>query len=130
MPRVVHFEIHAADPARAQAFYGDLFGWEFKPWGAPDQPPSYWLISTGEGRGIDGGLLPRRGPEPAHGQPVNAMVCTVDVDAIDDVVARALEMGGAIAVPKNAVPGVGWLAYIKDSEGNILGLMQRDPEAR
>ncbi len=129
MPRVVHFEIHAADPARAQAFYSDVFGWEFKAWGPPDRPPAYWLISTGEGRGIDGGLVPRRGPEPAHGQPVNAMVCTVDVESIDDIVARALELGGSIALPKNAVPGVGWLAYIKDTEGNILGLMQNDPRA-
>jgi predicted enzyme related to lactoylglutathione lyase len=29
-----------------------------------------------------------------------------------------------------AVPGVGWLAYCIDPEGNTFGLMERDPNAR
>ena len=29
MPRLIHFEIHAANPERAQRFYGALFGWSF-----------------------------------------------------------------------------------------------------
>ncbi len=29
MPRPIHFEIHAADPQRAIAFYAALFGWGF-----------------------------------------------------------------------------------------------------
>jgi uncharacterized protein len=33
-------------------------------------------------------------------------------------------------VPKMPIPGVGWLAYIKDTEGNILGMMQPDPSAK
>ena len=28
-----------------------------------------------------------------------------------------------------AVPGIGWLAYFKDPEGNIFGAMQSDPTA-
>lgn len=32
-------------------------------------------------------------------------------------------------VPKTAAPGVGWLAYCKDTEGNIFGLMENDPSA-
>ena len=27
------------------------------------------------------------------------------------------------------VPGVGWLAYCKDTEGNVFGMMQTDPTA-
>ena len=71
MPRVVHFEIHAGDPQRAIQFYRALFGWEFSNWG--DQ--QYWLIKTGEEgtRGIDGGLLPRRGE--IDGQAVIGYVC-------------------------------------------------------
>jgi uncharacterized protein len=30
MPRVVHFEIHAADPDRLVAFYEAVFGWTLK----------------------------------------------------------------------------------------------------
>jgi len=28
------------------------------------------------------------------------------------------------------IPGVGWLAYVKDSEGNVFGMMQADSNAR
>ena len=38
--------------------------------------------------------------------------------------------GGSIALPKMPVPGVGWLAYFKDTEGNIFGAMQGDANAR
>jgi predicted enzyme related to lactoylglutathione lyase len=27
------------------------------------------------------------------------------------------------------IPGVGWLAYCKDTEGNVFGIMQDDPQA-
>ena len=126
MPRVVHFEIHAADPDRAVKFYTTLFGWEISKW---DGPADYWLIRTGpaDQRGIDGGLLRRQGPAPAETQPVNSFVCTVDVSNVDEYFAKALAAGGAAAVPKMPVPSIGWLAYVKDTEGNIVGMMQMDP---
>ena len=34
------------------------------------------------------------------------------------------------ALPKMPIPGVGWLAYLKDTEGNVFGLMQSDPSAK
>ena len=37
MPRPIHFEIHAADPARAQAFSRTLFAWQFQSRGGPMQ---------------------------------------------------------------------------------------------
>lgn len=128
MSRPIHFEIQAEDPARAQAFYGQLFGWTFTKWGEHE----YWLIRTGEGQpGIDGGLLKRMGG-PLDRQtphPVVAFVCTMGVDDTDAYVARATSLGGEVAVPKTAVQGVGWLAYVKDTEGNIFGLMQEDANA-
>ena len=38
--------------------------------------------------------------------------------------------GGTIALPKMPIPGMGWLAYCKDTEGNIFGMMQSDPNAK
>jgi predicted enzyme related to lactoylglutathione lyase len=123
--RVVHFEIHAEQPERAIEFYRQLFGWAFSRWG--EMP--YWLIKTGaaEQPGIDGGLVPRRGP--IDGTAVIAYVCTVDVASVDDAVRRIVELGGSIALAKMPIPGVGWLAYGKDTEGNIFGCMQTDPSA-
>jgi len=47
---------------------------------------------------------------------------------VDDAVKKAWSGGGTIALPKMPIPGVGWLAYCKDTEGNIFGLMQADPK--
>jgi uncharacterized protein len=128
MARVGHFEIHADDPHRAIAFYQTVFAWQFSPWGGPQD---YWLVKTGESDkpGIDGGLLKRMGPPPTDGQAVNAYVCTILSTTLDADLDKIMSSGGSIAVPKMAVPGVGWLAYFKDTEGNIFGIMQDDPNA-
>ena len=127
MSRVVHFEIHATEPLAAISFYSALFGWKFNQWGG--QP--YWLIETGpaDQPGINGGLLPRRGAAAADGQPVNSFVCTVEVKSVDVALEEAVALGGKIALPKMPIPGVGWLAYLKDPDGNLLGTMQPDPTA-
>lgn len=135
MNRVVHFEIHAADPERAAKFYRDVFGWTITEWTIPgvELPPEnrYWLVATGPDKqpGINGGIVVRRGAPPAEGQPVNAYVCTMGVASLDETVARALSSGATLALPKMPIKGVGWLAYCKDTEGNIFGMMQDDPGA-
>ena len=125
MGRVVHFEIHADDPERAVQFYTTVFGWEFHQWeGNP-----YWLIQTGpdDTPGIHGGLLQRQGQ--IDGTAVIAFVCTIDVDDLDASVVAVQENGGMVALEKQPIPGIGWLAYGKDTEGNIFGMMQSDPGA-
>ena len=135
MNRVIHFEIHAADPERAAGFYRRVFGWTIQEWTVPGvQIPNenrYWLVSTGPEpeAGINGGILCRRGPAPAEGQAVNAYVCTIGVSSVDEYLAKALAAGGAVALPKMPVKGVGWLAYCKDLDGNIFGVMQEDKSA-
>lgn len=129
MPRVIHFEIHCDDTDRAIKFYRELFGWKIDHFGGPSD---YWLINTGpEGEpGINGGLMKRRTPPAEHGAAVNAYICTVDVKDVDDTIAKAKKLGGSLAMEKFAVPGVGWLGYLKDTEGNLVGAMQSDPNAK
>ena len=121
MPRVVHFEIPADDPERAIAFYRKTFGWKIEKW---EGPMDYWLVSTGEegDAGIDGAIA-RRGE-------MNPLVAnTLDVVDLDESIERVVANGGEIIAPKMAVPGVGWMAYFKDPEGNLHGMMQSDPGA-
>ena len=120
MSRVVHFEISADDPERAVSFYSEVFGWRINKW---DGPQDYWLAGTGEGPGIDGAIMRRDAGMP----PV---INTIDVDSVDDAVGRVEANGGKVAMPKMAVPGVGYLAYYMDTEGNMFGMMQRDEAAR
>ncbi len=128
MSRVTHFEIHASQPEVLIAFYSSLFGWKFQQWGTVD----YWQIETGstDEPGIDGGLVRRRGAAPLAVQGINAFVCTVEVEALDETFLKAQSIGGAVSLPKMPIPGVGWLAYLTDPEGNIFGLMQPDPGAK
>lgn len=125
MPRVVHFEVHAEDPARAIHFYQGLFNWKFNRFSAFE----YWTITTGLDNepGINGGLIKRRGT--IDGTAVIAYVCTVEVDDLDHYLAIIPQQGGEIVVPKMPIPGIGWLIYAKDPEGNIFGVMQADSNA-
>lgn len=128
MPRPTHFEIHADDPARAETFYRDVFGWTFEQ--IATGPMAYWYVVTGtEQRGINGGMHQRRGPKPQDGQAVIGFVCTMDVSSLDLYLDKALRAGATLAVAKMAIPGVGWQAYVKDTEGNLIGLHQSDPTA-
>lgn len=127
MSRPIHFEIHADDPARAIDFYELVLGWTFKRFGEHD----YWLISTGQTGtpGINGGLVRRAGPAPAANGPVSGFVCTMEVKDLDTFEHAVVNAGGQIAVPRHAIPGVGWLCYARDTEGNLFGLSQPDPAA-
>jgi len=120
MGRVVHFEIHAEKPQRAVEFYTKLFDWKFTKW---EGPIDYWLINTGpsEQPGINGGMIPRHGT--IDGTAVIAYVCTIQVENVDASLAKALASGGTLALAKMPIPGVGWLAYARDTEGNIFGMM-------
>jgi predicted enzyme related to lactoylglutathione lyase len=121
MSRVVHFEIPADDPQRAINFYKKVFGWRIEKW---DGPIEYWLVMTGpaDQPGIDGGLTRREDPDTR----VENLIDVADLEAsLGEVEAQ----GGKVIRPKVAVPGVGWLAYITDPEGNIFGLMESDPAA-
>jgi uncharacterized protein len=127
MPRVVHFEIRVADPERAIGFYKRVFGWQFKKW---DGPAEYWLISTGpkDQLGIDGGLVRREGS--ASGEGLTSYVGIIAVNSVDKSIASITGASGVLSVPKKAVPGIGWLAYCKDTEGNLFGIVQLDPDVK
>jgi predicted enzyme related to lactoylglutathione lyase len=122
MPRVIHFEIGADEAGRALRFYEDVFGWRARKWEGPED---YWLLGTGEGGpGIDGGLYRRH-----EGMSFNAHVNTIDVPSVDDYLARVEAAGGRGLTKKITLPGVGYLAYCQDTEGNTFGIMQADAKA-
>jgi predicted enzyme related to lactoylglutathione lyase len=127
MNRPTHFEINAGDPERAIKFYTAVFGWQFQKWNGPVE---YWLVSTGDGPGINGGMVPRCGPAPAPDQPVNAYLTTMKVASCDATVTAITANGGTIVLAKHAIPAMGWLAFGKDTEGNIFGVIQHDPIAK
>jgi predicted enzyme related to lactoylglutathione lyase len=120
MGRVVHFEITADDTARAQKFY-EIFDWEIADAGMLGA--DYRLAKTGDTPvGIDGAIMPRA----YKSQP---SIIWISVDNIDEMVEKVKSAGGETAGEKQTVPGIGNTIYIKDTEGNIVGLLQALPRA-
>ena len=120
--RVVHFDFAVDDPDRATKFWEEAFGWKVTKWDSSAM--DYWLVMTGseDDPGIDGGLALRQ-----EGTP-NTEV-TLDVEDVAAAVAKVEAAGGTVVVPPMPIPGVGYLAYCLDTEGNRFGLMTSDPSA-
>jgi predicted enzyme related to lactoylglutathione lyase len=116
MPRVIRFEISADQPERAVKFYSQVFGWQIQKW---EGPMDYWLVYTGEGPGIDGGLAKRESPSATT-------INTIGVPSVDEYLAKIEKSGGKVVMPKVALPGVGWFARCQDTEGNIFVIMQEE----
>ena len=125
MSQYFYFEIQADDVKRAMSFYRDVFGWKFNK--AEEIPIEYWRIETGTNRG---GLLKRPAPAPAMGQGTNAFVVSFEINSFDETAEKILSLGGIIALPKFAVPGVCWQGYFLDPEYNTFGIFQPDDNAK
>jgi predicted enzyme related to lactoylglutathione lyase len=119
---VIHFEIPVDDEERARGFYAQAFGWRM------NYMPGmgYTLVGTAptDAKGmptkpgtINGGMLKRQAP-------VHHPLVTIQVADIDATLKTVEGLGGAVARGKFAVASMGFAAYFKDSEGNIIGLWQ------
>lgn len=127
MDRVVHFEIPADDVSRARGFYGKVFGWKVN--SIPNM--GYTIFHTGptnekdqmlEDKGfINGGMMERQGE-------IKGPVITINVEDIDAALDRIAKEGGSTVSPKIEVPEMGWSAYFRDTEGNVMGLWQNKTE--
>jgi uncharacterized protein len=124
MNKVVHFEIPSDDRARVKKFYGDVFGWSLQD--MPIGDDVYTIALTGpvddrymlkEKGVINGGIFKRSAEVPTP-------VITIDVESIEEHARKIEAAGGRLVVPKGEVPEMGYYAYFKDSEGNLMGLWE------
>ena len=120
--KVVHFEIPADNVERAKNFYKSVFGWDTNEVPGMD----YTMLITApvdkngmptEPGAINGGMPTRRGA-------VKGPVVTIQVDDIEAALKSVANMGGSVVRKKQAVADMGFTAYFKDTEGNIVGLWQ------
>jgi predicted enzyme related to lactoylglutathione lyase len=119
--RVVHFEIPYDDGDRARAFYGTAFGWQLQP--LPEM--GYTLVMSGpsgeqgptEPGFINGGMMQREGDFKAPN-------IVIDVDNLEDALKAVNEAGGSTVSERQAVGDMGFTAYFKDTEGNLVGLWE------
>ena len=116
---IVHVEFPAADADRAQGFWKGLFGWEFKDSGMPGM--DYRMADAGQ-KGV--AVFPASAMGGSPGTPSYYYA----VDDIDAAVEKVRDLGGS-ADEKMPVPGHGWFAAAKDTEGNAFHLWQSDSGA-
>jgi predicted enzyme related to lactoylglutathione lyase len=122
MDRVYYFELPVDDFERATKFYESVFGWEITKHDRPSGP--YYAVKTGDDSspGINGSLFKK---EEGWSQISNV----ISVRDIDSAIRKIKKLGGEIVFPKTVINGVGYLAYFKDLDGNIFGMMQEDSSA-
>jgi predicted enzyme related to lactoylglutathione lyase len=117
-----HFDIPAKNCETVKKFYGGVFGWTFE---KDEGSSECWSISFGsmEQTGpITGGIVPRS----ASTQPIG---CHFLVSSIDESSVKIQELGGAVFVPKAAVPGKGFYACCIDPEDNYFVIWENDKKA-
>lgn len=103
-------ELHTNDPARARAFYGELFGWK----GVEEQTP-VGPYTTFEG--VLAGLT-----APRDGVPVG-WVPYVTIEDVAASTSRARSLGATVLRDCIAIPE-GTFSVVRDPTGGVLGLWQ------
>ena len=116
MTHVTHYEISASDADRAQRFWSGVLGLEFGESVMPEGEYRMARVDDRSGVAIS-----------SYGEPGHPTVYW-DVDDLDASLAKVSELGGS-AEAKAPVPGMGWFAHCRDSEGNAVSLWQTDTAA-
>jgi predicted enzyme related to lactoylglutathione lyase len=111
----VNVELNTPDPEKAKAFYSKLFQWQLEDVPNPAVPDSsYTMIKVGTGTG--GGIM-----KQVPGGP-SGWLAYVEVDDIQAATAKAKSLGGKVMKDVTEVMGMGWLSFIQDPTGAVLGL--------
>ncbi len=110
---VMHWQMLSADPERTAAFYGRLFGWEV----SNANGMGYREVRTGGD--VDGGIWPA---PPGAPEAVQLYVAVEDIDA---ALAKVVELGGSVVMPRQVLPDGDAMALALDPLGRSFGLMTR-----
>ena len=110
----IHLDIPSDDLARARSFYEDIFGWSFQ---AVGDFPDFEMAQPGPGSlSAALGIRGKTAPDDPR--------IYMNVDSIDDTLAKVTASGGSVVLGKTEVSGMGWYAAINDSEGNEIGIWE------
>jgi uncharacterized protein len=118
-------EVASRDPARATAFYGQVFGWVDRP-GA--MPTTYEYREWQVGNRVVGGLIPMTGDYFPAEIPPHWRV-TVEVDRCDETASGCASLGGHVFLGPIDI-GIGQFAQLFDPQGAPLGVIEPLPELR
>ena len=110
---ITHIDIPVSDLKAAQTFYSGLFGWDIAEVPGFEGYPMWQAPNKIKG----GGLAPR---DESFTQPRSY----VEVDSIDETLAKVTESGGTVVMEKSPISETSWYAFFNDPDGNTIGLYE------
>jgi predicted enzyme related to lactoylglutathione lyase len=115
---VTWFEIPVTDMSRAKAFYTAVMETSFTD---EDMEGFKMAIFAHEEPAVSGMLVQSEGYQPSK---TGAVIYLNGGDDLSEALARAVEQGAEVLVPKTAINDgeCGYFAQFTDSEGNRVGL--------
>ncbi len=111
------FEIPVMNTDRATKFYETLLGIKLKRQDVPGFEMT-WFPMHDDAKGASGALMKGVGYDVGSRGPVIYFTCP-DIDA---ALERAKTLGSQICLPKKDIGEYGYIAWLQDSEGNIVAL--------
>ena len=110
---ITHIDIPVSDLAAGTAFYGGLFGWQIAEVPGFEGYPMWQAPNKISG----GGLAPR-------GDGFTQPRSYVEVDSIDETLAKVTAQGGSVVMEKSPISETIWWAILTDPDGNTVGLYE------
>jgi predicted enzyme related to lactoylglutathione lyase len=110
---VVHFEVGCKDLAKTTVFYTSVFGW------APTDSGASTYLNTNTTEGIQGHITAL-----GH-EPFDYVTFYVQVDDIPAYIQKIQAAGGSKIVGPIKLPRGQAFAWVRDPEGNAIGLLTK-----
>lgn len=120
---IAWFEIGTDNPAEAERFYGDVFGWTVAHDDTKSTDPAYRILTTGGGSLPNGALFDTKGATPSYA------VFTVLVEDVEATCRLVVDAGGVVQRPPTVNPVGVTFAHLLDPAGNHFAVFT-PPSAR
>ena len=124
MNSVVHFEVVADDPQRAKKFYGSVFDWKFNETGAEYGNYIIALTADTDENGMNKTPGTINGGIAGKTAETKNTIIVVDIKNTDESIKKVEVAGGKVIEGPMDIPGIGKYTRVRDTEGNIVGMME------
>jgi len=114
---IVHVEFHSNAPEKTKSFLKDVFGWKFDD--VPEMNYSMFQPPSAPGGGL----------QRAENMPAGVLDYILSED-IENTLRKITSNGGAVVMPKQEIPGMGWFAVFQDPTGITLALYETKLQPR
>ena len=118
----VWHELMSLEPEKARKFYSEVVGLTTSPLEGGPFPYTVWFQDDEP----VGGLIPAQGEQkgwPSGSRP--HWVSSFAADDVDRAVQKTEELGGKALVPPTDIPKFGRAAVLKDPEGAVFGVFEK-----